>query len=102
TRVFADRRMRTPAGLDSHYPLRNQGAGAREEFGVFLRVDVVGDGGDVVNLRHELAEALGQGCLAGAYGAANPNTQRACPGRARGGIECGCHDRKSLVYWVSW
>ena len=91
--VLADRGVRAAAGLDAHDPLRRQRAGAGEEFGVFLGVDVVGDRGDVV----AVAEAS---CRA------RPSA-RSC--RCRPGRRCrratgrsiGCHERNSLVYWVS-
>src|SRR5712671_1880550 len=82
--------MRAAAGLDAANPLGRQGAAAREEFGVLAGVDVVGDGGDLVPTAHPFAQPIHQRRLARSDRTADPDPQRTA------------HERKSLVYWVSW
>src|SRR5919201_4139998 len=86
--------MRTAAGLHSHDPLRRQSARARQDERVLLGVDVIGNGDDVVSVPEALAKRLHECGLAGADGAAHANAQRA--------VRSAGHERKSLVYWVSW
>ncbi len=86
--ILADGRVRAAARLHAHDPLRRQRARAGQEFGVLARVDVVGDGGDVIGVAHRLAEPVGQRGLAGADRAADADAERA----VRGG-----HERNSLV-----
>src|SRR3712207_2741796 len=83
--------MRAAARLHPGDAGRVQGAGAGEEFRVLARVDVVGDDGDIVPVAEMAAEPLGQGRLAGAHRAADAHPERS-----------GAHERKSLVYCVSW
>ncbi len=64
-----------------------QRAGAGEELGVLLGVDVVGDHGDLVAGAHMLAQAVDQGGLAGSDRAADADSE---------GAMCR-HDLKSLV-----
>ena len=45
--IVADRRVRAAAGLDADDPLQRQHLAAREELGVLVRVDVVGDDREV-------------------------------------------------------
>ena len=85
--------MRAAAGLDADDALRRQRAGAGQELGILLGVDVVGDDGDVVAVAHVLAEAIDQRRLAGADRPADADAKRSVGG--------GVHERNSLVYWVS-
>ena len=55
--VLADRGVRAAAGFDAQDAFGRQRAGARQELGVFLGVDVVGDGGDVVGARGSVCRA---------------------------------------------
>ncbi len=91
--VLADRGMRAAAGLDAEDAIGRKRAGARQELGVLLGVDVVGDRGDVVAVAQLLAERVHQRRLAGADGAADADAQGAVGGAG--------HERNSLVYWVS-
>ena len=68
--------MRAAAGLDADDALGRERAGARQELGVLLGVDVVGDDGDVVVVAHRLAQALDQRGLARADRAADADAQR--------------------------
>lgn len=73
--VFADGGVGAAAGLHAQDALRWQGATHREQALVFLGVDVVGDGDQIVVVAHGLAEHLQQGGLAGAHGAADADAQ---------------------------
>jgi hypothetical protein len=56
--VLANCRVRAAAGLDAGDALGWQGAGADQIFGVPARVDVVGDGSDVVVVAQTLAQCI--------------------------------------------
>ena len=90
--VLADRGVRAAAGLDAEDAFGRERAGAGQELGVLLGVDVVGDRGDVVVVAEALAERIHQRGLAGADGAADADAE---------GTVWGDHERNSLVYWVS-
>src|SRR5215217_4986740 len=92
--VLADCGVRAPSGLDSEDTLRGQRAGHREQAGVLLGVDVVGDRAEVVAVAEPLAEPLHEGGLAGPDRAPDADAERAVIG--------GAHDLNNLVYWVSW
>jgi hypothetical protein len=68
--------VRAAARLDADDPLWLERTGTGEKLGVFLGVDVVGDGGDVVALAEALAECIHQRRLAGADRPANADAQR--------------------------
>ena len=89
--VLADRRVWAAARLDAHDPLRRQRPGARQELRVFLGVDVVGDGCDVVERRQGAAQPIHQRRLPRANGAADTDAQGTV----------GAHVRNNLVYCVS-
>ncbi len=89
--VLADRRMGAAARLDAHDTLGRQGAGPDQDLLILLGVDVVRHHRHVVALAQPLAERLAERGLAGADRAANSDPQ----GPMR-------HERKSLVYCVSW
>jgi hypothetical protein len=82
--------VRAAAGLDTHDALGRQSAGAGEELGVLLGVDVVGDRRDLVAVAHVLAQAIHQRGLAGADRATDADAERSI-----------AHDLNSLVYCVS-
>ena len=73
--VLADRGVRATAGLDADDAVGLERAGARQELGVLLGVDVVGDDGDVVVVAHRLAQALDQSGLARADRAADAHPE---------------------------
>ena len=75
-RVLANRRVRAAAGLDADDALGRQRPAPREELGVFLRIDVVGDHGHVHARSQPQAERLGQRGLPGADGTADPDLER--------------------------
>ncbi len=89
--VFADRGVRTAAGLDAEDALLGKRLHAVQDQRVFLRVDVVGDDGDGIALAHRLAEHLRQRGLAGADRPADPDPQ---------GSICA-HVRNTREYCVS-
>ena len=63
--------MRAAAGLDAHDPLHRKRFAAGQEFGVLVRVNVVGDHREI-DLRPEgAAQRLDQSRLAGANGPGN-------------------------------
>src|SRR5215469_13943679 len=94
--VLADGRMRASARFHSDHPLGGQRAPAHQELSVLLRVDVVGDHGELV----AIAKASGQGFderrLPGADGPTDADLERA--GRSR----LGHHDRNSRASSRSW
>src|SRR3546814_14042025 len=63
--ILADRRMRAAAGLDAGDAQRIERAGADQELGILLGVDVVGDDGDVPVVAQMAAEPFDQRRLAG-------------------------------------
>src|SRR6185437_2371836 len=92
--ILADRGVRAAAGLDAHDALRRQRTGAGQELGVLLGIDIVGNGRDFVAAAQMPAQRIHQRGLAGAHGSADADAQRA--------VRRACHERNSLVYWVSW
>lgn len=74
--VLADGGVRAAAGFHAHDAFGGQGAADGEQALVFLGVDVVGDGDEVVFVAHGLAEHFQDGRLAGADGAADADAQR--------------------------
>ena len=91
--VLADRRVRTAARLHAHDALGRKRSGAREELGVLLGVDVVGDDGEAITRAHVLAKPVDKRRLAGA--------DRAADADAQGSVRRAGHERNSLEYWVS-
>ena len=73
--VFADGGVGAAAGFHAQDALRRKRAAHGEQALVFLGVDVVGDGDEVVVIAHGLAQHLQQRGLARAHGAANANAQ---------------------------
>ena len=63
------------AGFHAQDALCGQGAADGEQALVFLGVDVVGDGDEVVVIAHGLAQHLQQRGFAGAHGAADAYAQ---------------------------
>lgn len=66
--VLADGGVRAAARLDSLDARGGEGGVADQELGVFVRKDVVGDGGDGVGVAEGAAEFVHQGGFAGADG----------------------------------
>src|SRR5438552_16645366 len=93
--ILADGRVWASARLHSHHPFRRQGASSDQELRVFLRIDVVGDHGDVVAIAQTQAERLDEGRLARAYGPADADAKR--PGNPW----VPAHERKSLISRVA-
>src|SRR5690606_29246092 len=93
-RILADRGVRAAAGLDPQDAIRRQRPRAGQELGVFARVDVVGDRGDLEALAQVLAQGVHQRRLAGPDRAADADAKGVGGGMG--------HVRNSLVYWVSW
>src|SRR5205814_4037575 len=90
----ADRGVWTAAGLDAADPVRRQRPASRQEFGVFARVDVIGDRDQLEAAAHSFAQPVHQRRFAGADRAADPDPQwifrRPC-----------AHERNSREYCVS-
>src|SRR5947199_134440 len=95
-RVFTNRGVRAPAGLDADDALGRQGTAPDEELRILLRVDVVGDHGHVELVAEPQAERLGQRGLARADGAADADLHR-----ARDVGRCA-HDRNRRMSSVAW
>jgi hypothetical protein len=74
--VFADGGVRAAAGFHPHDALGWQRAADGEQALVFLGVDVVGDGHQVVLVAHGFAQHFQQGGFAGADRAAYAHAQR--------------------------
>src|SRR5262249_54527996 len=74
------------AGFHAHDPFGRQAAGANQEFGVFARVDVVGDDSDVQRKAEALAQGVAERGLARADRAADADP------------DCG-HDRTTRSNW---
>ena len=112
--VLADRRMRAAAGLDADDALGRERAGARQEFGVLFRVDVIGDGGEVDSCRAALLQSRSISAVL-PEPTGPPTPTRKGPWGERGAIigvvprfarnDSGptfeSHERNSLVYCVS-
>src|SRR5216683_3260603 len=92
--VLADRRVRAAAGLDAGDALRRERARAYQELRILFGIDVVGDDGDGVALAHMLAQTVDQRGL--------PRADRAADADAQRPVMRSLHERKSLVYCVSW
>ena len=91
--VFADRGVRATAGLDADDPIRRQDLHPHQRLGVLLGVDIVGDHADGMGCAEPFGEGGRERRLAGADGAANPDTQ---------GAVGAFHVRNILVGRVSW
>src|SRR5882724_560905 len=89
--VLAYRRMGAAARLDPQHPVLGQGAAPDEELRVLLRVDVIGDHGQIVDVAQPNAERLDERRLSRAHGTAHPDAKR--PRNAGGAT----HERKSLM-----
>jgi hypothetical protein len=74
--ILADRRVRAAARLDPDDTLGQQRARSRQELGVLLGVDVVGNYRELEPLAHPLAQAVDQRRLAGTDRTADADTQR--------------------------
>ena len=74
--ILADGRVGAAAGFHAQDALGGQGTADGEQALVFLGVDVVGDGDEVVVIAHGLAQHLQQRGFAGADGAADAHAQR--------------------------
>src|SRR6185503_16291852 len=81
--VLADGGVRAAAGLDADDALGGERLVAHEEARVFLGVDVVGDGGDVVPVAQGLAQGERERGLPRAYGTADAD--------AKGAVQAGLH-----------
>ena len=60
TGIFANGRVRAAARLNPHDAFGRQCVVARQELRIFLGIDVVRYGGDVLGTRHQFAQALGE------------------------------------------
>jgi hypothetical protein len=74
--VFANGSVRASAGFYPHDAVSGQGAAYGEQALVFLGVDVVGDGDQVVLPAHGFAQHFQQRGFSGAHRATNAHTQR--------------------------
>ena len=68
--------MRTSPRFHPDDPFGRQRTGTGEEFGIFARIDVIGDCRDLIILAQVLAQGVHQRRFAGADGAADPHPQR--------------------------
>src|SRR6266540_194983 len=89
--VLADGRVRAAARLDSQHPLLRQDSAPDQELGVLLRIDVVGDDGQIEAVAQPHAERLDQGRLARPDRPADADSQ----GARNAGV--GAHERKSFI-----
>ena len=67
--------MRAAAGFHPHYPFLRQCLTANQELLIFPGVNVVGDHADAVAVTQLLAECVNQGRFAGAYRAADADSE---------------------------
>src|SRR5215472_3148421 len=98
--------MRTASRLNAHYALRRQSLCPSQKELIFLRVNIVGDHKNVVDVTEPLAERFNKGRLARANRTANPDTQRSSvAGAQKMSLRVWAtiidHERNNLVYWVS-
>src|SRR4029078_6332877 len=80
--------------------LGRQRSRPHQELGVPLRIDVVGDGGDVVTVAHRLAERVHQRGLAGTHRTSDADAKRTS-GTGHERYSLVSQVRKRRVYWVS-
>src|SRR5262249_5790171 len=71
--VFADRGVRTAAGLHTKNAILRQRTAPREEFGIFFGKYIVGHDGEAVSISQLPAERLDQSCLPGSSRSADAN-----------------------------
>ena len=95
--------MRAAASFYAHDALGGQGTAQGEQALVFLGVDVVGDGDQLVACAHGFAQHFEQSGFAAANRPTDAHAQRWQGfGAARYVVQCGkIHDLNRREYWVS-